>query len=572
MNPLLLFILIAFAIVLLVIGVTTFIYFIADKGVFYHPQHHLAKVITGPTGTTGSAGATGSNSTVTGPTGIAGTAGTTGIAGTTGPTGTDSNYITISPYIVGTGGHADFPTIQQAINAAYAAGANSDTGPATIYIRAGNYHENLSFNGGINLVGISTANSAGNPYTNNLVGPIMPVRLYGSISCDTTTGAGSTSALAQLSSIGGLTVFTTTGISLQLIGNGPRADTFNVQNCIINNLDSTTNNTYIHLMNVVFNLQNTFIAGDDFGFGQPAQVPIITDTGSTSTFLTVDSSTLGTNIFAYVAGILIHAQNNVCFFTNSQIQSSIALYGQNSTLTIVHSEHTVFTQTYGVRVTGNATNSIVEWHNSRLANELTTDARYWVQSDFNDTHIIIENCDMDRVNNGEYQISTIPTGVIAIANTTAVDQDQTFTIGGSTLAMPRCEITRLFGTNAADPRFHSFRTLTHQSVLAQTGAGSGRLDQISVPTGTSYTIEALINGSLTDHTDATNGRLMVAVDGTLGLIGTVTTDIKASTTGSFTATYSGNLVNIMVTSPSASPSNSYNWVTTVTRQVLVAAT
>ncbi len=70
-------------------------------------------------------------------------------------TSSSSNYISISPYIVGTPGdtHAGYTTIQDGINAAHAAGATGSA-PLNIYVKPGTYTENLTIFDGINVVGL----------------------------------------------------------------------------------------------------------------------------------------------------------------------------------------------------------------------------------------------------------------------------------------------------------------------------------------------------------------------------------------------------------------------------------
>ncbi|MBS0654026.1 MAG: hypothetical protein JSR39_10945 [Verrucomicrobia bacterium] len=66
-----------------------------------------------------------------------------------------SQYISLSPFIVGTDVHSSYTTIQAAINAAVAAGA-SISNPLNVYVKPKNgsaYVENLTLQPGVNLVG-----------------------------------------------------------------------------------------------------------------------------------------------------------------------------------------------------------------------------------------------------------------------------------------------------------------------------------------------------------------------------------------------------------------------------------
>lgn len=68
---------------------------------------------------------------------------------------TGGNYISLSPFIVGTDSHSGYSTIAAAIAAAVVAGATSTT-PQTVYIKpkanGTSYSENLTFASGVNLV------------------------------------------------------------------------------------------------------------------------------------------------------------------------------------------------------------------------------------------------------------------------------------------------------------------------------------------------------------------------------------------------------------------------------------
>ena len=67
-----------------------------------------------------------------------------------------SQYISLSPFIVGTDVHSSYTTIQAAINAAVAAGA-TNANPLNVYIKpkvgTPNYVENLTLAPGVNLIG-----------------------------------------------------------------------------------------------------------------------------------------------------------------------------------------------------------------------------------------------------------------------------------------------------------------------------------------------------------------------------------------------------------------------------------
>jgi hypothetical protein len=187
---------------------------------------------------------------------------------------------------------------------------------------------------------------------------------------------------------------------------------------------------------------------------------------------------------------------------------------------------------------------------------------YPVFPDANDPNLLPEGILSDQVLN-------LPTGMIQVSDATVNDTRQSpFNATGM---RPLAQTARLLGLSSTLNPFHEFRTVTHQNTVSQTNTGTVNLDSISIPTGMTYTVEALITGSLTDMSDVTSGRLLATVNGTLGLIGTVNTTVQASTTGTFTAIYAANAITIHVTPPTANPpttNNPYNWVTTLTRQVL----
>lgn len=129
-----------------------------------------------------------------------------------------SGYYSLSPYIVGTDGNSQYPTISEAIAAAISDGASSSN-PKNIYIKpkSSGYTENITLADGINLIGFGGM-----------------TKIIGKITASFASGE---------ANINGLTLQTNSDFSL-VVG-GTAAITVNLFNCFLN----VTNNTSLSYTN-----------------------------------------------------------------------------------------------------------------------------------------------------------------------------------------------------------------------------------------------------------------------------------------------------------------------------------
>jgi hypothetical protein len=116
--------------------------------------------------------------------------------------------------------------------------------------------------------------------------------------------------------------------------------------------------------------------------------------------------------------------------------------------------------------------------------------------------------------------------------------------------------------------FSGSENLIEQGFLQTTSASAATIYTVSVPAGTAVTVVANVIGSNAAHSDVTGGKIVVTADGTIGaIIGSPIVNLNATSTGSFTASFSSNQLLIQVIAPSTS---AYNWVALVSVQPLLS--
>jgi hypothetical protein len=493
---------------------------------------------TGPTGPTGpnGLGFTGQ----AGQTGAAGQAGQTGPTGLnglslTGPTGPGADLFcatTIGPYIVGTG-CSDFDTIQGAIDQAVIDGASSSN-PMTIYIKAGTYAENLSLSDGINIAGPAFGQ------INEIVINLPLVTLQGTISCDFS------------STIPTVGAFSASVSNINITGGGPTAMIMFYGQLLNGGSDRLTlSNIYMSTSGTrSFQLSNGVISCNGCQTSTFQELFIIDATSTTACGMNIINSRLAAFNPSTAAGI----SGSVTLRVNrSLIQSSFDLSGATGGVNFFAQEST-HTNTNNSLIYTPTSVSIIQYFNCSLSCSIQP----FIVAPNNSTNITLDGCTFTPET-----IPQISVGTLLIQNCATSE------LNGER----PCLINRLrpATNNLADTnQFHFFRELTHQATLSQTADGTGILDAILVPAGQTIVFHVTITGSLTDHTDVIGGDLLVTADGTLGsLVGAVTTRIATNGTGTFTAVWNGTGINITVTSAaSASGGNPYNWVGTITRQIL----
>jgi hypothetical protein len=158
------------------------------------------------------------------------------------------------------------------------------------------------------------------------------------------------------------------------------------------------------------------------------------------------------------------------------------------------------------------------------------------------------------------------TGYVMIANSEANEDNATTNI--ASLSYRSAGIVNQLAFPSQDPGILGPRQIMRQTMISVPVNGTDNLEAIDVPTGVTMTISSRITAANVNHTDITGGELMVVVDPAAGgIIGTPTTTIKATTTGSFTALYVNPTLFIRVTTPSG-VTFPYNWAATTTRQTI----
>jgi hypothetical protein len=510
---------------------------------------------TGPQGTPGSAtntGATGS----TGPTGFTGATGAQGLPGSatntgaTGPTGpgVGACNTTVGPYIVGPS-CSDFPTIQAAMDA-LSTGLNATTGGVTVYVQAGQYVEDVTMPPNVNLIGLSQGPSVFSSQFNASVS--FPVEIFGSLTVNLAGPLVPGDIDVNLASIQGIHLTQQTGPHiLRVIGDPSRVgdDQFFIQQSYIDGFVASPPNapTAVVITDASLIAQNSVIGSNGQAVGT---------TGCT-TNVTLDLQQVG-----------IAEGSNSTFpgplVTNITLDKCTAVWGPDlrgtsETVNISADDSTFFQP---IQLPTGASNSLnFNKCSMNISGLIVTGAAGpGIMSNINF---------VDCYGPAVWTSYDLPSSPVSVANTVAQSEFQPFpSVSG------QVELSRLLAQDFHIPLFNGFQEIKQQKAISQTETGTAVLDSFTVPVGTMITVQSRISGALSDHTDITGGTIMVVVDGSGGIIGSVTTDVKASTTGTFTATFAAGTLSITVTPPVAapvSPLNPYNWACTTYRQPLRTA-
>lgn len=433
------------------------------------------------------------------------------------PTSLLTNYISLTPYIVGSDVHSGYSTIQAAITAAVTAGASSSAW-AYIYVKPGTYTENLTLHDGIAVIGIALSDiNIADALTNGVV-------LNGSVTIST-----------GLSKLQGISFRRTTG-SVALITGGKL-----YLNCC----------------------DGSLVSGQLFHC-----------TGATDKFMYVADSTFN---FDAASSIISHDGSN-CFAKLQTRNSTYDCAGVTSTLSgpngfvaVEHFNDRLVSHSYVYNcanaifeslftaVSGNANNPIV-----------TTSASTEADVQINNSSIDVGTA-TPVLNIGKATATSSITNSNILFNTTLTPnvyaagqkRESSFQIWDNS---PFTDSAMVY--NALVTGYVGSEYTTKQAFLHTTSGAAQTLISYTPAAGTAVTISGSLTGSNVGHTDITGGNFMVVADGTAAaIVGTPVINVCTSTTGDITATFSAGAVLIQVTAPSAA---AYNWVSTYNIQPVIS--
>jgi hypothetical protein len=426
------------------------------------------------------------------------------------------------------------------VDAAFAQGANSDTGPqSTIYVKPGRYNENVTIYDGINLISLVAPSQSpyGNIYGLAEADPV--VTLNGLLTANMTTGP-NTSTNGYKCSVSGFNLLPTGSVAsdsiINVMGDASRggADSFWLNNCVTTYPTATVRaRNGVQMSNAIVNL-------DQCGFY--ADGSLVGNTGDVSgSELVANDSYLvaqGTTNISVGGGVAIAFDKCIVEVSFSGTDLTVVCY--NSNISSADPGYPFGT------VTTNPGNCYFEFYKCNFGEfsvpfiDCTVDPS---------THIIVSECQCD--NDDSFNL---PAGLFYFINSSTIN-------GNSIYDNAQYEVSRLI-TQSSTNQFSQFRRLTRQDALSTTTIGPPvSLADISVPTGIQMTISSVINGADHNHTDVTAGKLLAVVDGTLGIIGNVQTDVFAGPIGggTFTGAYANNTFSILVQPPFALTIDPYNW-------------
>ena len=431
-------------------------------------------------------------------------------------------YISLSPYIVGQPGdvHAGYTTIQAAITQAVADGASSSN-PLNIYVKPGTYTENLTVFDGIHVIAFGADFSPGN-----------------------TTGTGGTSVflIGTVTQTSGNVLFS--GIDFSLTSGNIFNFSSGSLNLIACNSAHSSNSLFVlttaNAKNI--NLQNCVFFGS-----------------STATLISTDNSSMSI--------VLLTANNSIQY---NSTQTTIT--GAGASITIAHEyDHHVVSWIFNCGSYGydtryssisaasgfplltngaNVSAATVSFFNSELQPQSSVFFDFSLGSGVN--WEIVNSSIISRTST-DFSI-TEPANITRLAHSFVKE-----------VSLTSQSAQQIFSTNISGWRGSEY--IQKQAMLQTTSGSVQTLITIPVAAGTAIALQGIISATNTGHTDITGGNFLVIADGTSAtIIGTPVLNIISSTTGTFSATFSGGNLIIQVTAPSAS---AYNWVSTYQYQQVI---
>ena len=426
------------------------------------------------------------------------------------------SYISLSPYIVGPDAHSGFSTIAAAIAQAVTDGA-SVTNQKNIYIKpqSGGYTENLTLHDGINLVGFSALPS---PATNFSSNDFPAVEITGTFTISTAAETKITNV--WLNQSGSNNIFNITGSCILQLS-GCRVD---LSSGVCFSISASSPSIIIGTSTIVATSTAKMFASSTSGdFTFSVGNSILNDGGTASTIgsgtifedLVATYSTLGISIDATAANIAA-ISCNYCSLGgdgNSFISMNSGSNGSGATFTdcTLVGSGTVF-------ASSNTCTKTFE-----LVNCTFISTTVFQSGNFSNYTIANSNYNGNRTVN-KYQI------------------------------------TGFQGTDA----------ISGQATLHTTSGSAQTLISIPVASGTAITLQGIISAANAAHSDMTGGSFLVMADGTAAaIVASPVLNIIPTSTGTFSASFSGGNLLIQVTAPSAS---AYNWVANYTYQPILTNT
>lgn len=424
-----------------------------------------------------------------------------------------SPYISISPYIVGTDIHSGYSTVQAGIDAAHAAGASA-TNPLNVYIKPKGdgtaYVEDLILYDGVNLIGFDA--NVQPPGGGNTYGGVLSSYIDGKVSFNVN------SQRNRFDNI----YFTATGKNNFDINFNVHIDFIN---CYVNTNGGFTTFVPSAVRALHVNAVNTTFAGLKF----------------------FDDNGVQCSASIYVQGTEINGSH-----THSNASTTYYIDGQQS---ILARGFTSNCATVGINwVEGLVSSSSYAFSGATIATiyfaHLSQCGFPTITSVAATSTLKMVNCDFGTA------AMTLPTSVIINPSSYHdyrkgwVFRDQSNSIGVSSLGFTEANL------------------ITKQAVLQTTSGSAQTLATIAVAAGTAMTIKGIITGANAGHTDITGGSYEVVVDGTAAaIVGSPSLNIQASTTGTFSVSFSAGNLLVQVTAPSAA---AYNWATTYQYQPMIS--
>lgn len=412
-------------------------------------------------------------------------------------------YYSLTPYIVGTDIHSKYPTIQAAITDAILDGASA-ANPANIYVKpTGNpYVENITLADGINIMGLSNTG-----LTDFVTGISSSVFLDGSVTL--ASGTASVQGIAFVRASGNIFEF--------------QGGNLNVVNC-------TGSITSGILFNLTTASTKNLISGGNNFLGDTSSQFVVSDTSAATIVITDSKST-----FSFRGTKSVLGANGLCSF---------GLGYTNLIASLLVNATTFNGGCIGCSWVDNTTDALLETSASTTG-QFTCQFTTFSIGQSSTAGFIFGNAAMKPgFITCDFEGST----------------PESFTYQANAQKLP------IFSTNVIDgnQRYRAAVTgwdgsdlISKQAITITSSSSPATILTIAVASGEAVVFRSTIIGSNAAHNDITGGDIIAVADGTAAaLIGVPVTNVMATSTGSFTATFSGGNLVIQVIAPSAT---TYNW-------------